>query len=231
MSAKNEPAGPSLSSVIFAGVLCFVLGKMLAVASLVSQPVTVMSKVPEPESVVPGTAYYVKGSKVGGTDWRRKEEAMKAGMVNVISISESDLNRWSSSRLKTPKTPANEETGGWKDRIQLVVAPVNFKILDDQIQMATEVQIGDVFDQKTFTYVVTGSFESTKNGVRFVPESGFVGQAPLGMISPSRELIFSLVGKQLRGLEATEWLPDSFENLESINIVEGQLILSRRADG
>ena len=63
MSSQKEEMGPRLSSVIIIGILTFVLGKFLGLASLVSQPVQVVTR--EPENIVPGTVYYQKGNRSG----------------------------------------------------------------------------------------------------------------------------------------------------------------------
>jgi hypothetical protein len=190
MSNQKEPTGPRLSSVIIIGFLIFGIGKLLGLASLISQPVTVTTKALDPESIIPGVVYYQKGSSSGRTVWRAKEEAWKDGTVNVLSLSETELNQWSRDRLKVSPAPTSEDGAGWTERMQLNVTQVNFRILEDQIQMATEIQMGDMFDGKTFIYQVFGKFEGGPEGVRFVPKKGSLGFAPIGSVPIYRDLFF-----------------------------------------
>lgn len=230
MSKDNEVLGPRMTSVVFIGLLTFVLGKMLGLASLVSQPVTILTKEPDPDSIVPGTVYYQKGSRSGRTVWRAKEEAWKDGTVSVLSLSETELNQWSWDRLKMPAPETGEEGASWRDRLQLHVAQLNVRILENELQLATEVQIGDFFEQRTFIYQVRGTFVSTPSGVEFVHEKGTLGHAPFGAFPVYGDLIFSMVMKQYPALEGMEWLGESFADLESVEITDGQLVLRRRAD-
>lgn len=231
MSNQKEPTGPRLSSVIIIGLLTFGIGKMLALASLISQPVTVITKALDPESIIPGTVYYQKGSSSGRTVWRAKEEAWKDGTVNVLSVSEAELNQWSRDRLKVPSAPTSEDGAGWTQRMKLNVTQVNFRILENQIQMATEVEMGDMFDGKTFVYQVLGKFEGGPEGVHFVPEKGSLGVAPIGSVPVYRNLLYSMVMKRFKTGVESDWLVDSLASLESAEIVEGQLVLRRRAEG
>ncbi|MEX0330279.1 MAG: hypothetical protein AB3N64_02540 [Puniceicoccaceae bacterium] len=230
MSPQKEPTGPRMSSVIIIGVLTFILGKMLGLASLVTQPVIVVNKEPNPENVVPGTVYYQKGTSSGRTVWRAKEEAWREGTVSVLSLSETELNQWGRDRFKkTSSAPSEEE--GFMDRVQLHVSAVNFRILEDEVQMASEVRIGDLFGERTFIYQVRGHFESTSDGVKFVHEKGTLGSAPLGHFPVYGDVLFSLVSGSLEETPEMEWLPESLASLESIEIEGGQLILRRRAQG
>lgn len=219
-----------MSSVLILGLLTLFLGKMLGLASLVSQPVIVLTKDPNPDNLVPGTVYYQKGEASGRTVWRAKEEAWKEGTVSVLSLSETELNQWSRDRLKV-EAPVPSEDSGFMDRFQLQVAPVNFRILEDQVQLATEVKIGDFFGERSFVYQVKGRFESTPEGVKFVHEKGSLGSAPFGSFPVYGNILFSMVAGSYDAAPDMEWLQESMANLESVEIEGGQLILRRRAEG
>lgn len=228
MSPKKEPTGPRMSSVIIIGVLVFIIGTILGLASLVSQPVAVVTKMPDP--IVPGKVYFMKGNSSGRTVWRAKEEAWREGTVSVLSLNETELNQWSRDRIKLEPADPSEETG-FMDRLQFIPSTVNFRILEDQVQLATEVQIGDFFGTRTFVYQVRGHFESTPKGVKFVHEKGMLGCAPLGSFPVYGDLLFSLVLDGFESVPDIEWLSESLAGLESVEIEEGQLILRRRAEG
>ncbi|HSH08946.1 MAG TPA: hypothetical protein VK995_01065, partial [Oceanipulchritudo sp.] len=103
MSKNKEATGPSLTSAIIVGILCFILGKMLALGSLISEPATILNKDPEEGAIKPGTVWYVRGERAGRTAWQAKEDAWKAGTVDRLTLSEAELNQWSSDRLKVEK--------------------------------------------------------------------------------------------------------------------------------
>jgi hypothetical protein len=231
MSTQKEAAGPGLSSVILIGILIFTLGKMLGLASLVSQPVPVVTKAPDPDSLTPGVVYYHKGGRSGRTVWRAKEEAWKEGTVSVLSLSEVELNQWSSDRLKVEEAPSTEEGAGWTDRLKLNVSPLNFRIVEDKVQLATEVELGDFFDGRTFIYQVMVHFESTPDGVKVVHEDGTLGFAPLGAFPLYGGWVFSMVMDRFEEGPGAEWLSESLADLESVEIADGQMVLRRRAEG
>ena len=86
MATRNEPEGPSIIPVILIGVLTFVFGGALGLASLISQPILVLNKDPDPESLKPGTVYLVRGDNLGGNTWRSKEDAWKSGLVEELTL-------------------------------------------------------------------------------------------------------------------------------------------------
>ena len=155
----------------------------------------------------------------------------KEGTVSVLSLDEAELNQWSSDRLKVDAKPVGEEEAGWSERLQLQVSPVNFRILEDEVQLATEVQLGDFFSERTFLYQVRGRFESTSSGVKFVQSKGTLGYAPIGSFPVYRDVLFSMVLGRFGENPETEWLAESLAGLESVEIADGQLILRRRAEG
>lgn len=226
--AKNEPNGPRIISVLFMGFICLVLGAVLGVASLVSQSVTELTKAPEEGTMEPGEVYVVKGVRTGGTNWRQKEDAIQSGALAQVTLSESDLNRWSASRLKGPKVPSNDEEVAWMDRLQLYPGNVNFNIIDYVVQVSFEVEFGGYLKDKTVLCTVRGTFESTPNGVVFVPVAATIGQAPVGVVSQAGDLFLGYVSKRFIEDPALEWIPLALEELESIEVVDEELVLKRR---
>jgi hypothetical protein len=67
--------------------------------------------------------------------------------------------------------------------------------------------------------------------VRFVPEQTSVGQAPIGIVEQSNDLLLTFIGQQFSGVSAVDWLPSALEELDSIEIVDEQLVLNRRVEG
>ena len=149
--------------------------------------------------------------------------------MDTLILTESELNQWSEERLKFPEP--EEEDLGWTDTFRLEVGPVNFRILENRLQLATEVQLAGLAPDSTFIYQVTGRFESAPGGVRFMPESGNLGQAPFGSVPVTREWLFSLIRTRYERIEEIAWLVDALDDLEAIEISDGQLTLRRKAQG
>jgi hypothetical protein len=171
--AKSETSSDSrLSGAIVAGVITFLLGGLLALASLISQPVEIRSRAPDPESLKPGEVHIVRGEHVGRTAWRSKEQAWMSAQVDRMILTETELNQWSGERLVAPKSSDEEAPSGWTDRFRMTVAPVNFLIMDEGIQLFTELRFPGLFADAVFPYRVFGHLETVPGGVRFTPVSG-----------------------------------------------------------
>lgn len=231
MSRQTEPTGPSLALVLFVGFLSFCAGGLLGVVSLVSQPVTTLVKMPEPDAIEPGAVYLVKGERGGLTPWRQKEDAWRAGMVDVLRLSEAELNQWSRERFELRPAAAEDVVSDLQATLDYMPSPVNFRVVDDGLQLATELELGGYLKDRIFVYKVFGHFKSTSDGVRFVPESGNLGSAPLGSIPVLRDWLFNLVKNRVAGSTDTEWLAESLGQMESVEVVDGQLVLRRKAEG
>lgn len=228
MATKEEPLGPNMSVVLFTGFLTFLIGAGLGLASLVSQPVLAYSSEPDLEQIEPGEVIYVRGSRSGRTAWRGKEQAWRQRQVDRLIVTEAELNQWSQERLEMPRPDADEEVAAsWKDKLRIVVEPVNFRILDEQVQLATELTMPDMLPGQTFHYQVFGRFESSPEGVVFIPEEGTLGRAPLGSVPLARDWLYAFVRGRFSALESANWLTESLQETESIEISDGRLVLQR----
>ncbi len=227
MSAQNEDLGPGLAPAIFLGILTFILGVVLGTASMISQPVVSMTKNANLDDLDPGTVVYIKGDRGGRTSWEAKEVAWKANTFNVLTVSEQELNQWSARSLRPEKTSEPPEGASWMDKLDLSVTAVNFRILEDKVQLATEVRVPGLLGDQSFIYQINGSFVPTEGGVRFEPSSGTFGCAPLGHLPAIKGVLFSYIGSLFKSAEAGDWLIDSLEGLDSAVISEGQLVLKR----
>jgi hypothetical protein len=227
MSAQNEDLGPGLAPAIFLGILTFVIGAVLGTVSMISQPVTPMTKTASLADLEPGTVIYIKGDRAGRTSWEAKEEAWKAGTVNVLTVSEQELNQWSAKSLQPGTPPEPPEGASWMDKLDLSVVPVNFRILEDKVHLATEVKVPGLLGDKSFIYQISGDFVPTEGGVRFKPSSGTLGCAPLGDLPGIKGVLFSYISSLYMSAEAGDWLAGSLEGLDSAVISEGQLVLKR----
>jgi hypothetical protein len=232
MPPNEEPLGPNMSVVLFAGLLTFLIGAGLGLASLISQPVMVFSSEPEPEQIEPGEVIYVRGSRSGRTAWRGKEQAWRQRQVDRLIVTEAELNQWSQERLEMPDPEADEEAAAsWRDKLRIAVNPVNFRILEDRVQMATDISMPDMFPDHSFHYQVFGRFESSPEGVIFVPDEGTLGRAPLGSVPVAGDWLYGLVRGRFSSLESASWLVESIQETESIEISSGRLVLQRKNRG
>lgn len=227
MSAQNEDLGPGLAPAIFLGILTFIIGVVLGTASMISQEVIPMTKTASQDDLEPGTVIYIKGDRGGRTSWEAKEEAWKAGTVNVLTVSEQELNQWSGRNLLPEKLPTPPEGASWMDKLDMSVVAVNFRILDDKLQLATELRLPGLLGDKPFVYQIDGQFTPGEGGIVFEPSSGTIGCAPLGDLPVIKGMLFSYVSSLYKDTKAGDWLVGSLEGLESAIISEGQLVLKR----
>ena len=231
MAREIEESGPGMGGPILAGLISLLIGMIIGSVSLVSQEVSVLTKTPDPESLEPGSLVYVKGTRSGRTSWRGKEQAWKAGQLSTLILTETELNQWSESRLKAKNpTPADDE-GSWLDTFEVTVSPVNFRIIDDKLQLATVVGLPGLMPSSSYIYQVTGHFESVSGSVEYVPDSGAIGQAPVGAVPGAGGLMLSFISKKCRQIEDADWILEAFNDLESAEITDGQLILRRKSEG
>lgn len=231
MSANTvDEAGPGLAPALFLGLLSLLLGAVLGVASMVSQPVTILTKQADLETLAPGTVYFIRGDRLGRSAWEAKEEAWSARTVGVLTLTEQDLNQWSRERLKAPVDLEPGESSGFLDFLELTVEPANFRILDDRLQISTEIKLEGIFPDRTFVYQVHGHFQAVDGGVVFVPDTGSLGSAPLGSVPALKDLLFSLMSRQFESTSGGSWVPDALAGMETVELGDGQLVLRRRAD-
>lgn len=228
---KNNSASPSLAGVLFLGFLSFCIGGILGTVSLVTLPIVESNRVLEEEAIEPGTVYYIRGQQTGRTAWRAKEDAWRAGMVDVLRLSESELNQWGRERLDVDEPAGEDEASELTRTFRFLPTAVNFRVLDDGLQVASKIELGGYLEGKEFVYQVVGKFEETATGVRFVPKSGHFGAAPIGSVPVVRNLLFNLVTSRIAKGTEVDWLGETLGNLESAEIAEGQLVLRRKAEG
>lgn len=230
MPRTKESEGPTLSTVLILGLITFFIGAALGTISLISRPVTTHRTAPDPEKVEPGEVVFIRGDRGGRTAWRAKEAAWKSGQVDRLILTESELNQWSRERLVPGEPPSAEKDApesSWWDTFEVSVSAVDFRILEDRIQLSTEVGLPGLVPQTTFIYQTLGRLEAGEDGLVFKPETGNLGKAPLGSVPLSRSLLFGFLKGQFEALEAIRWLEASLEAIESVDVSEGRLTIER----
>lgn len=232
MAPKQESHGPRLTPVIVLGLLSFLLGGFLGTISLVTRPVTTYRKAPDPESLKPGEVYFLRGDRGGASSWRAKEEAWRTGQVDRLILTEAELNEWSRARMDpADRDSGTDEDSGWLDKMQLTASPVDFRILEDGLQVATELELPELFPNSTYICQFRGRLTAGPDGLQFRPQEGTLGRAPLGSVPGTRELLYHFVRSRFSGIEPIEWLAESLGEVESVEIGEDHLILRRATAG
>jgi len=231
MRDEIETASPNLTTALILGLITLLLGMLLGLASLVSQPVPVHAKAPDAEAIELGRAYHVPGARTGRSQWRAKEQAWQDGQLEALVLSAVDLNQWSEERLAPPKADPDAQLPFWKGLLRVITDPVNFRFVDDRLQLATQIELPGLFAGKKIQCELTGRLVATWEGLRFVPERGNVGQAPFGSLPFFRERLYRFLLDRYLQLEPISWLPESLVELESAQIAEGQLVLRRQPRG
>ena len=150
-----------------------------------------------------------------------------SGINGTLSLSESELNQWSSRRLRTEAPAGQQAEGGWLDKLDVSAAPADFRIVDDQLLIATELTVPGILGNRVFLYQAKGSLVDSGGSVTFVPMEGTLGCAPLGQIPGVKDLLFKSVMKLYAPTEAGSWLPEAIPQITSARISEGQLVLGR----
>jgi hypothetical protein len=232
MAPKQEPEGPRLTTVIILGLLTFLLGGVLGTLSLITRPVTTYRNPPDPESLKPGEVYFLRGNRNSSDQWQVKETSWKNGALNRLAISEGELNEWSRHRLDPGESEdVPESEASWMDKLEVTVTPIDFRILENGLQMATELELPGLFPRTTFIYQVKGRLVAGPEGLRFQPETGTLGRAPLGSVPVARGLLYHFVRKQFDETGYSESLRELLGEVGSVEIVEDRLILERAAAG
>jgi hypothetical protein len=232
MAPKQEPEGPQLTTVIILGLLTFLLGGFLGTLSLITRPVTSYRNPPDPESLKPGEVYLLRGNRNASDDWQVKEAAWKNGQVNRLILSEGELNEWSRDRMDPGTAEGDAESeGSWMNKLEVTATPIDFRILETGLQMATELELPGLFPRTTFIYQVKGRLVAGPEGLRFKPETGTLGRAPLGSVPVTRGLLYHFVRGQFEETGYSESLREWLGEVGSVEIVEDQLILERATAG
>ena len=180
--AKKEEYSPSAAAIITAAIVSVLLGVMGATVNLATKaPETNLPK--EEEDIDTTAVYFVKGSERRGSAWKNKRSAFSSGRKGSVSVSEGELNVWARTTFK-PNPRAEKEHGSVLLGIRIIPSTPNFKIEEDTLQIASDLQIPiPLVGSRSFVYQVKGSFKD-KDGVQvFVPSKSYIGSCPIPLLS------------------------------------------------
>lgn len=228
MPRKKKSTGPNRITVLLVGFLTFFLGAVLGCLSLVSMPVTVVSKPPESGDIKPGEVYFVKGTRSGRTAWLGKEQAWRDGRITRLMVNEAELNQWSEERLDKPSPERDEETGSdWLEMVELTVEPANFRLVDDRVQLATYLSLPGLLPNSRFLYQVRGTLSVQDGTLTFSPEESTLGKAPVGSVPVLGGLVHAFILRKFRDREDLDWVAETMGNIQEVAVADGRMILNR----
>ena len=199
MSTKIDRAlyGPSWTEVIFGALLSLVLGVVLAVAYLITKPVTTVKEMPK--EPVTGMVYHIEGSKDGtrGRSWVAKRQQLVAGLS--VTLSEDELN----TAVTAVNAPAPRKAGAKEEPVAeakpgaFTAGAPNFRIRDQALQIAVPVTINTLDLGLNVLVQARGDFEKQGDQFVFNPKSLLVGSCPVEKIPGLSTIIMNkFVGTQ-----------------------------------
>jgi len=225
MAKQEEPAGPGLAGAIVAAILSVIIGGALAAANLVILPVVVVKEIPPEEERVPKTVYFISGGDKGGNTWKQKRTFLQGGRSGSLLLIEGDLNRWAKSTFKPD--PQKDEAGGLLSKISMVPETPNFRIIDDQLQISSQLTIPIVGGGKRFLFQARGNFVNEAGVNKFKAESGYIGTCPIPKFGGLPNIVYNLLASKFMQSEEYEALNPNWSQLSQVVIENNQLKLVR----
>lgn len=193
--SKQDEATPAPAGVYMAGLVSFLLGAILAVFSLLSQPAEEISRSPNPEDVTPGEVVFLKGREGRDLLWQGKWASLQTGQFERMSLDESDLNAWARSSLAKLQKPENPSL------LTLVPARVNFRVTEaDLLQVGIVFSLPGLTGERTYILQLVGKPTLGGSGVGMEVVGGHLGHAPLGSVPVVRDFLKSQAVKVLVSL-------------------------------
>ena len=230
MAKKKEKESGSLAGALIAAGLSFLIGVVLAFASLVSKPAEVRSDPPDEEERQPGAVYYVPGEQSYNRTYRAKLAQLEATGAVDVTFTEAEINRWSELRLLPPETaPEEEGRGGWFAFLRMEATPLNVRLPGEDIQLATELSLPNLFPGKTFVLQMRGTLDDGPSGPAFRPHRGRLGSVPTGFIPGLDAVLASRVRALLSESEGAGRFAEVWPRVETLEIGEERLTLRLRA--
>lgn len=209
MSTKIDRAlyGPSWTEVVIGAVLSVLIGVVLAAAWLVFKPVETVRALPKDQ--VAGQVYFIEGSSssTNGRQWLRKRQLFTEGVA--VSVNEDELNTAVAS-LAPPPAGKQEEAKG-----MVTPGPLNFRIHDNQLQIAAPVELNVAGFQAKVQVSANGAFAERGGQFVFVPEQLYVGSCPVERLPVVSSIILSHL---LKTVTVPEDLTAAWSRLNSVSI-------------
>lgn len=189
--------------------------------SLATQEVEELNSPPAEDDLEPGTVYYIKGS-FGSANWESKRDALESGGAQELTITEAELNNWSSRELRLPESEDSPGT------FSVAVHEVNFRLADEQLQVGGVVELPGIAPGKQFIYQARGHFEpGEEEGAQFVVTEGSLGKAPIGYVPVLGNLVLKILSGAYEDAEEYTAVAEAWKNYQEARVEDGRLLLSR----
>lgn len=172
MALTLDRKTPGIFGIFFGATLSIALGATLAVVNLAAQAVEVLSS--PPKEPVPGTTYYIQGAggSVSGLD--RKEDQLKKG-TGEVGITEAELNAWSSATFKPVEVKKEDKA----DTVMIIAGKPNFRLVGKELQVGSVNTVNFFGSEAPLVLQARGVFVRANSGVRFQPNTAYLGALPL----------------------------------------------------
>lgn len=226
VKGKKSKAPKSVKVVLVLGLLAALGGAILGFMSLVTQPVTELRSAPE--ELDPASVYYIKGPNSNSSRWRTVRAEIFKGSAGKLEVSDGDLNSWASamftpSQLKPVAAVDGESTPSAPSLfgLKMSVSGVNFRIVDDELQMAAYLEFPSLAPGKRIAYQALGSFQTGSKGPRFKARKITLGRASLSSVPVVGGIVNRRLVSQFE--VAPEWgaLAEVWADVAAIDISEG----------
>lgn len=225
MPRQKEKAPPNIALVYVAAVGSIILGLFLGSYNLLNLPVEEVSQLPEEEEYDYKKVYFVKGGERGGSGYRAKREAFLRGAPSV-RLNEAELNLWARNFLK-PDVRQNIDNRIRPIGMEIHLAPPNFRIADDKLQIASYVDIPAISKSKKFVFQVEGTFRNGTEGPVFVPDEMKLGRLPFPDGSGVPQNLVAMLQEAFSPHTETQEVANGWGSITSIEIEGDTLVITR----
>ena len=223
MAKESEESGPSLGGSLTLAIVSALIGAMLAAVNLAFLPISLVKELPPEEERDPKVVYYIAGEEKGGTTWKTKKAIIEKARKGGIAISEGELNRWARTSFKPdPKAGKSESIMG---KVKMVPATPNFRIVDDRLQISSQIGIPILSASKKFLFQAKGSLSNDSGVYQFEAQSGYIGACPIPEFGGMPKLLFNLAAKSFTISEEYEKLYPAWIQLSDATLERGKLKL------
>ncbi len=196
------------------------LGLFIAAIFLVLKPVNEVKRMPAEEDKQPGV-YYIEGRRSGVDGWLAKRNDYISEAPFEFTLSEQELNQWSSASYGERRKQLMVEFGSTKIEPGIPI----FRVEDDALQVGFPVEIIGIGDKRRIIFQAAGTIEPRQDSAfRFVPDVVYIGSCRI----PNFQGLSSIVFRSLANvMSATEEIIAAWPSLSEVVIDDSSLSIRR----
>jgi len=219
---NEEEYVPTPLSVALGALFGVTVGVLLAGFNLAVVPPLVVNELPEEKDRKPGAVYFIRGGDAGGADWRSSRDAFVTSTAPV-SVSEGELNVWARSQFRV-SAPASDAAFL---SVQVLPDPPGFRVLDEQMEVSSNVRVNAFGSAQTFVFQARGKFVNRGGRWEFEPERAFLGSCPLPITAGLARRFLGSLTKTFTGHEEYVEISNAWERLREVRVAGRRLELMR----